>query len=104
MYIFFSVLLFFIMMRRHPSSTRSYTLFPYTTPFRSQVGDDGAHVAVRHAAVEGDRHDRADHRAVGPPPLADGGDDLGVAPAADAGLDVGRQVGAVGGEIGRAHV
>src|SRR3546814_12091322 len=32
--------LFFLMIRRPPSSTRTYTLFPYTTLFRS-VGVDG---------------------------------------------------------------
>src|SRR3546814_18039311 len=32
---------FFLMIRRPPRSTRTDTLFPYTTLFRS--GDDGAH-------------------------------------------------------------
>src|SRR3546814_11656775 len=27
--------MFFLMIRRTPRSTRTYTLFPYTTPFRS---------------------------------------------------------------------
>src|SRR3546814_14538619 len=31
----FFVLLFFLMIRRPPRSTRTYTLFPYTTLFRS---------------------------------------------------------------------
>src|SRR3546814_8196636 len=32
---------FFLMIRRPPRSTRTDTLFPYTTLFRSQLGDDG---------------------------------------------------------------
>src|SRR3546814_19062210 len=31
--------IFFFIRRRPPSSTRTYTLFPYTTLFRSQHGD-----------------------------------------------------------------
>src|SRR3546814_4536878 len=31
----FSILIFFLMIRRPPRSTRTYTLFPYTTLFRS---------------------------------------------------------------------
>src|SRR3546814_4780478 len=34
--------LFFLMIRRPPRSTRTDTLFPYTTLFRSQTRDDGA--------------------------------------------------------------
>src|SRR3546814_4767452 len=34
---FLSVDLFFVMIRRPPSSTRTDTLFPYTTLFRSEV-------------------------------------------------------------------
>src|SRR3546814_14535858 len=33
------VLLFFVIIRRPPSATRTDTLFPYTTLFRSHVGD-----------------------------------------------------------------
>src|SRR3546814_1807836 len=36
MYIFF----FFLMIRRPPRSTRTDTLFPYTTLFRSQLTDE----------------------------------------------------------------
>src|SRR3546814_15525892 len=32
------VFFFFLMLRRHPRSTRTDTLFPYTTLFRSQAG------------------------------------------------------------------
>src|SRR3546814_7283494 len=35
MYPLFSVMLFFLMIRRPPRSTRTDTLFPYTTLFRS---------------------------------------------------------------------
>src|SRR3546814_15956285 len=38
---FFSV--FFLMIRRPPRSTRTDTLFPYTTLFRSVPADRGAH-------------------------------------------------------------
>src|SRR3546814_20106068 len=34
-FIVFSVLLFFLWIRRPPRSTRTYPLFPYTTRFRS---------------------------------------------------------------------
>src|SRR3546814_14891691 len=34
--------LFFFMIRRPPRSTRTDTLFPYTTLFRSSTGGDGA--------------------------------------------------------------
>src|SRR3546814_5226663 len=37
--IVFSFLIFFLMIRRPPRSTRTDTLFPYTTLFRSVVGD-----------------------------------------------------------------
>src|SRR3546814_4763637 len=36
------VLFFFLMIRRPPRSTRTDTLFPYTTLFRSPRRDDGA--------------------------------------------------------------
>src|SRR3546814_5110322 len=36
------VLFFFLMIRRPPKSTRTDTLFPYTTLFRSQQGVGGA--------------------------------------------------------------
>src|SRR3546814_8072935 len=37
--IFVSILFLFVMIRRPPRSTRTDTLFPYTTLFRSQGGD-----------------------------------------------------------------
>src|SRR3546814_13297954 len=75
------VVLFFLMIRRPPRSTRTDTLFPYTTLFRSPVGlvhrrrDAGA--AAHHAGGWGDdrpetprrgrnRHpDRSEERRVG---------------------------------------
>src|SRR3546814_15159621 len=46
----FCLVVFFLMIRRPPRSTRTVTLFPYTTLFRS-VADDGLFVAdaVYHA-------------------------------------------------------
>src|SRR3546814_6099908 len=50
---------FFLMIRRPPRSTRTDTLFPYTTLFRSPV-PLGAHAAVRqylrHRVLRGGRH------------------------------------------------
>src|SRR3546814_3457293 len=37
MYLFDSIIFFFLMIRRPPRSTRTDTLFPYTTLFRSEV-------------------------------------------------------------------
>src|SRR3546814_3214176 len=51
------------MIRRPPRSTRTDTLFPYTTLFRSQAagGDGGAGAAARR----GDPRQRARHRDPG---------------------------------------
>src|SRR3546814_2070427 len=38
--------IFFLMIRRPPRATRTDTLFPYTTLFRSSLGDGSAVVAV----------------------------------------------------------
>src|SRR3546814_16736824 len=59
------VVFFFLMIRRPPRSTRTDTLFPYTTLFRSEIlaflhrlcGRDGAQ---HHGFAE-----RREHRAVG---------------------------------------
>src|SRR3546814_20526467 len=59
-----SIFVFFLMIRRHPISTRNGTLFPYTTLFRS-AGAVGA-VSVLDAA-RGDavlRQRRAHHHRV----------------------------------------
>src|SRR3546814_15128374 len=42
---------FFLMIRRPPRSTRTDTLFPYTTLFRSQGGARGIHMML--GIVEG---------------------------------------------------
>src|SRR3546814_20580892 len=39
---------FFLMIRRPPRSTRTYTLFPYTTLFRSQAHGAGAREQPEH--------------------------------------------------------
>src|SRR3546814_12844045 len=40
--------LFFLMIRRPPRSTRTDTLFPYTTLFRSIKLDTSANMSIRH--------------------------------------------------------
>src|SRR3546814_5860205 len=47
------VCFFFLMIRRPPRSTRTDTLFPYTTLFRSRIGTlhAGQLVALGHAQV-----------------------------------------------------
>src|SRR3546814_17609606 len=50
-----SVLFFFLMIRRPPISTRTYTFFPYTTLFRSihthgANGRTAMHVIAAHGA------------------------------------------------------
>src|SRR3546814_14510318 len=49
-------MLFFLKIRRPPRSTRTDTLFPYTTLFRSHVGIGD----VAHDQVEAARADRLD--------------------------------------------
>src|SRR3546814_4921450 len=41
------------MIRRPPRSTRTDTLFPYTTPFRSSSHDDAAGAAAALRAMQG---------------------------------------------------
>src|SRR3546814_13399340 len=41
---------FFLMIRRPPRSTRTDTLFPYTTPFRSRLSDPAARRAPLRCA------------------------------------------------------
>src|SRR3546814_1096909 len=48
-----SVLFFFLMIRRPPRSTRTDTLFPYTTLFRSSEGRRAVHHSCRAAAAAG---------------------------------------------------
>src|SRR3546814_2667078 len=56
---------FFLMIRRPPRSTRTDTLFPYTTLFRSQPLDGRAHLRVVPV--------RERHRVAAVDPLAEGG-------------------------------
>src|SRR3546814_14624346 len=48
---FSSYLVFFVMIRRPPRSTRTDTLFPYTTLFRSNPNDDNGGRAPARADV-----------------------------------------------------
>src|SRR3546814_19077385 len=45
-------LFFFLMIRRPPRSTRTDTLFPYTTLFRSQLKSQYGSVRVREKSAE----------------------------------------------------
>src|SRR3546814_20902624 len=56
-----SVFVFFLMIRRPPRSTRTDTLFPYTTLFRSGVRFGVPLHAVTLGAVSSDFHQRRDH-------------------------------------------
>src|SRR3546814_15299174 len=60
--LFDSVLFFFIMIRRPPRSTRTYTLFPYTTLFRSHllVQEMVQQLLVWGQEAEDARHRQAD--------------------------------------------
>src|SRR3546814_10552631 len=62
---------FFLMLRRPPRSTRTDTLFPYTTLFRS-VGDSG-HVAQAHRPAAAHAQDQPGH-IVAPGEEGAGGD------------------------------
>src|SRR3546814_4328426 len=44
----FDLLFFFLMILRSPTSTRTYTLFPYTTLFRSEIARE-QRLGCRHA-------------------------------------------------------
>src|SRR3546814_17453292 len=59
----FLSLFFFLMIRRPPRSTRTDTLFPYTTLFRS-VGSDGGAAALHGPAAAASRRccDRSEER------------------------------------------
>src|SRR3546814_5015332 len=46
------VVFFFLMIRRPPRSTRTDTLFPYTTLFRSRIGHAGAGQQFGHGGVD----------------------------------------------------
>src|SRR3546814_8555780 len=59
-----SIICFLLMIRRPPRSTRTDTLFPYTTLFRSRDAD---HSRRRHRARSGAAR-RCDHAGTEPPP------------------------------------
>src|SRR3546814_14148960 len=57
------VILFFLMIRRPPRSTRTDTLFPYTTLFRSRAGDaDHRRAGIRRPRRQRAQRARSDHR------------------------------------------
>src|SRR3546814_20716643 len=53
--LFSSLCVFFLMIRRPPRSTRTDTLFPYTTLFRSQGGTRPGHHLGGQAVLRGHR-------------------------------------------------
>src|SRR3546814_20953559 len=63
-YLLFLSLFFFLMIRRPPRSTRTDTLFPYTTLFRSLQAGHQDHCRGRHIEVEvagrGTHHQRSE--------------------------------------------
>src|SRR3546814_11454554 len=52
MLIFLFIFIFFLMIRRPPRSTRTDTLFPYTTLFRSQHGAGETHPGMQAEQLE----------------------------------------------------
>src|SRR3546814_4428821 len=46
------IMFFFLMIRRPPRSTRTDTLFPYTTLFRSVLGESGRGKAAKRGRSE----------------------------------------------------
>src|SRR3546814_11168706 len=57
MTLFVSFFVFFLMIRRPPRSTRTDTLFPYTTLFRSPHPEKGAVIVATNGHVMGMIHD-----------------------------------------------
>src|SRR3546814_3061915 len=51
------------MRRRPPRSTRTYTLFPYTTLFRSHEKDEVAHLAAMMILEKAEKHGDCSHAA-----------------------------------------
>src|SRR3546814_14068057 len=45
------LIVFFLMIRRPPRSTRTDTLFPYTTLFRSPYQREGSHPGISESAI-----------------------------------------------------
>src|SRR3546814_12905953 len=65
--LFMSYLFFFLMIRRPPRSTRTDTLFPYTTLFRSVRPDEGFGLLRQRLARRPRGRGRAGRGAVGRP-------------------------------------
>src|SRR3546814_2510858 len=68
-----NVFFFFLRIRRPPRSTRTDTLFPYTTLFRShrRIGIRAIHIAIAYAlrlGLDSQRDRIADHRRPGVDP------------------------------------
>src|SRR3546814_15330034 len=59
------IVFFFLMIRLPPRSTRTDTLFPYTTLFRSAAAVVGEHPALAVAAEVGLRRRELRHRRLG---------------------------------------
>src|SRR3546814_19446447 len=53
MSVFYCCIFFFLMIRRPPRSTRTDTLFPYTTLFRSGAGDDAIRGGAKADVLNG---------------------------------------------------
>src|SRR3546814_381458 len=64
--VFFNVFLFFLLIRRPPRSTRTDTLFPYTTLFRSLVRPGHAVVVCDPGCVGRMAHYPGAFRVAGP--------------------------------------
>src|SRR3546814_5281490 len=65
---------FFVMIRRPPGSTRTDTLFPYTTLFRSVDPGDFHELLIAQIVAKADHHARDGVAAHGDAILADGED------------------------------
>src|SRR3546814_12590843 len=68
MYCIYEIIFFFLMIRRPPRSTRTDTLFPYTTLFRSRLLQRGS-ASERIRRRGQDRRDRPVADALRPRPL-----------------------------------
>src|SRR3546814_14281482 len=68
MLVVITLCVFFLMIRRPPRSTRTDTLFPYTTLFRSPQDAAARHGAARHARRRGARADGAARQRIGDVP------------------------------------
>src|SRR3546814_15379798 len=65
---FYHVLMLFLMVRRPPRSTRTDTLFPYTTRFRSAPGEKAKERAEEKATKLAEAEEAAAAAAAAPAP------------------------------------